>query len=581
MAAFADANVPTAKDVYSSAGGFVTFDVSLVPGEYTIAAKPTKGETVKVMVDGKETTNFTVKKEGNVKIQATVDEKTEFESAFVLTLKYDFEKALAATQRELSDVLLKISSSSDSKIQELATTGAGIQSDINKLAKPADKDAYDTYVKNHLYLGADSPELKEISKRISTLDSQVDAAKNNLAGYNLAVQAVKDFETSAAWTNLVAEISNPDISAYAAETKGCKAKYDELNAAVKAEKEAIEKAYKDGTAGTYTAAIMKSWTEKNTATAESVTKVIQKANTDDKAYNVVLPAIKKAIELRNEMSNKLVTALPADPDVYGDMLTEAQNKLNEQYQKVILLNGVDKNGTATSHDNAAATQAANENVLTAVTMAINALQVDYIDKAATLKADYASELNKVNTLQTSLNNATSDADAKTKLAKDITAIQKMVDNLKTTVESDNKAHTVKAGKYDTTINEINDKIGALKTAAAPYEGNTKAKAEVEKDIKTLTESLMPLRLLLVSLRLLRIKTSVLLLSTLLPLRIWLRLLQVILQSWISNIRQVLRMERMPQVLTRLALLLQVRKQQLRLLLVTRQMQPMHWQLMMR
>lgn len=90
MAAFADANVPTAKDVYSSAGGFVTFDVSLVPGEYTIAAKPTKNETVKVMVDGKETTNFTVKKEGTVKIQATVDEKTEFESAFELTLKYDF-----------------------------------------------------------------------------------------------------------------------------------------------------------------------------------------------------------------------------------------------------------------------------------------------------------------------------------------------------------------------------------------------------------------------------------------------------------------------------------------------------------
>ena len=116
MAAFADANVPTAKDVYSSAGGFVTFDVSLVPGEYTIAAKPTKNETVKVMVDGKEVSTFTVKKEGTVKIQATVDEKTEFDAAFELTLKYDFEKALAATQRELSDVLLKISSSSDSKI---------------------------------------------------------------------------------------------------------------------------------------------------------------------------------------------------------------------------------------------------------------------------------------------------------------------------------------------------------------------------------------------------------------------------------------------------------------------------------
>lgn len=489
MAAFADANVPTAKDVYSSAGGFVTFDVSLVPGDYTIAAMPTKGETVKVMVDGKEVSTFTVKKEGNVKIQATVDEKTEFESAFVLALKYDFKKALAATQRELSDVLLKISESSDSKIQELAATGAGIQSDINKLAEPAEKDAYDTYVKNHLYLGADSPELKEISKRISTLNSQVDAAKNNLIGYNLAVEAVKNFEASVAWTNLVTEISKSDISAYATETKGCKAKYDELNAAVKAEKEAIEKAYKDGTAGTYTAAIMKSWTENNTATAESITKVIQKANTDDKAYNVVLPSIKKAIEQRNEMSNKLVTALPADPDVYGDMLTEAQNELNKQYQKVILLNGVDKNGTATSHDNAAATQADNEKVLADVTAAINALQTDYIDKAATLKAAYAAELANVQTLQTSLNNATADADAKTKLAKDITAIQTLVDNLKTTVENDNKAHTIKAGKYDATIKDINDKIAALKTAAAPYEGNTKAKAEVEKDIKTLTESL--------------------------------------------------------------------------------------------
>lgn len=490
MAAFANANVPTAQDVYSSAGGFVTFDVSLVPGEYSIAAKPTKSETVKIMVDGKETTNFTVKKEGTVKIQATVDEKTEFKSAFVLTLNFDFEKALAATQRELSDVLLKISKSSDSKIQELATTGAGIQSDINKLAKPADKDAYDTYVKNHLYLGADSPELKEISKRISTLNSQVDAAKNNLAGYDLAVQAVKDFETSAAWTNLVAEISNPDISAYAAETKGCKAKYDELNAAVKAEKEAIEKAYKDGTAGTYTAAIMKSWTEKNTATAESITKVIQKANTDDKAYNVVLPKIKAAIELRNDMSNKLVTALPAgSDDVYGDMLSDAQDELNTQYQQVILLNGVDKNGTATSHDNADATQEANEKVLTAVTAAINALQGEYIDKAATLKADFATELANVKTLQTSLNNATSDADAKAKLAKDITAIQTSIDALETTVKNDNKAHTVKAGKYDATIKEINGKIDALKAAAAPYEGNTKAKAEVENDIKTLTESL--------------------------------------------------------------------------------------------
>lgn len=489
MAAFADANVPTAQDVYSSAGGFVTFDVSLVPGEYSIAAKPTKSETVKVMVDGKETTNFTVKKEGTVKIQATVDEKTEFESAFELTLKFDFEKALAATQRELSDVLLKISESSDSKIQELATTGAGIQSDINKLAKPADKDAYNTYVKNHLYLGADSPELKEISKRISTLNSQVDAAKNNLAGYKAACDSVKALRGTEVWINLNKAISDPAISVYATQTKKCQAKYDELNAAVKAYEEAIEKAYKEGTAGTYTEDVLKNWKAEKVETAKTITEVIQNANKNDKAYNVVLPKIKTAIELRNEMSNKLVTALPADPDVYGDLLTEAQNKLNEQYQKVILLNGVDKNGTATSHDNAAATQAANENVLTAVTIAINALQVDYIDKAATLKADYASELNKVNTLQTSLNNATSDADAKTKLAKDITAIQKMVDNLKTTVESDNKAHTVKAGKYDTTINEINDKIGALKTAAAPYEGNTKAKAEVEKDIKTLTESL--------------------------------------------------------------------------------------------
>lgn len=144
MAAFADANVPTAKDVYSSAGGFVTFDVSLVPGEYTIAAKPTKNETVKVMVDGKETTNFTVKKEGTVKIQATVDEKAEFDAAFELTLKYDF----AAVADPFETKLKTIKGGIGDNTAAIQASVASIEAKIDNLKK----GDYNFYKIQQLYL---------------------------------------------------------------------------------------------------------------------------------------------------------------------------------------------------------------------------------------------------------------------------------------------------------------------------------------------------------------------------------------------------------------------------------------------
>lgn len=155
MAAFADANVPTAKDVYSSAGGFVTFDVSLVPGEYTIAAKPTKNETVKVMVDGKETTNFTVKKEGTVKIQATVDEKTEFESAFELTLKYDF----AAVADPFETKLKTIKGGIGDNTAAIQASVASIEAKIDNLKK----GDYNFYKIQQLYLEDNSIYVRDLN----------------------------------------------------------------------------------------------------------------------------------------------------------------------------------------------------------------------------------------------------------------------------------------------------------------------------------------------------------------------------------------------------------------------------------
>lgn len=318
MAAFADANVPTAKDVYSSAGGFVTFDVSLVPGEYTIAAKPTKNETVKVMVDGKETTNFTVKKEGTVKIQATVDEKTEFESAFELTLKYDF----AAVADPFETKLKTIKGGIGDNTAAIQASVASIEAKIDNLKK----GDYNFYKIQQLYLEDNSIYVRDLNNSLELLGKDVKAANDNLKAKNTASGLIETVETQLAEIETLIGASTD----YAKVTKGYEAQVKALRTVKDAKAKALATSYEKGTAvADFVEKDVQAWQTEQLAAIKALKGNIEVANANDNDYNEVAKLVAASEANRNTKTQELLTLLPSDDEVLGKLLTDAQNEIGE------------------------------------------------------------------------------------------------------------------------------------------------------------------------------------------------------------------------------------------------------------
>lgn len=450
MAAFADANVPTAKDVYSSAGGFVTFDVSLVPGEYTIAAKPTKNETVKVMVDGKEVSTFTVKKEGNVKIQATVDEKTEFEAAFVLTLKYDFAATAATWTSNLKTVKEGIADNTAA----IQASVASIEAKIENLKK----GDYNFYKTQQLYLEENSIFVRDLNNSIEQLSKDVKAANDNLAAKNTASSLIETVEAPLAEIETLIGTSTD----YAKVTKGYEAQVKALRTAKDAKAKALATSYEKGTAvADFVEKDVQAWQTEQLAAIKALKGNIEVANANDNDYNEVAKLVAASEDNRNKKTQELLTLLPSDDEVLGKLLTDAQNEIGELNKKLLAVKTEAQNGTAESHDNATATKKANQTALAEVDAAIN----DVVTKYTGWQKTYSVELNASAEKTANLKKVTDKADATsaqlTKKAKAIeTAIASEIAKLKA------DAIAQKLGSY--TWSTIQSDIDALGTVVDNY-----------------------------------------------------------------------------------------------------------------
>lgn len=448
MAAFADANVPTAKDVYSSAGGFVTFDVSLVPGEYTIAAKPTKGEIVKVMVDGKETTNFTVKKEGNVKIQATVDEKTEFESAFVLTLKYDF----AAVAKPFADKLTTIRDGIKDGFNTAAIQAsvASIDAKIENL-KNGD---YNFYKTQQLYLEDNSIYVRDLNNSLEQLGKDVKAAKENFDAKDIASKLIEAVEAPLAEIETLIGASTD----YAKVTKGYEAQVKALRTVKDAKAKALDTSYEKGTAvADFVEKDVKAWQTEQLAAIKALKGNIEVANANDNDYNEVAKLVAASEANRNTKTQELLTLLPSDDEVLGKLLTDAQNEIGELNKKLLAVKTEAQNGTAESHDNATATKKANQTALAEVDADINAVVAKYTGWQKT----YSVELNASAEKTANLKKVTAKADATSaQLTKKATTIETAIASETAKLKADAIAH--KLGTYAwTTIQGDIDALGVI------------------------------------------------------------------------------------------------------------------------
>lgn len=473
MAAFADANVPTAKDVYSSAGGFVTFDVSLVPGEYTIAAKPTKNETVKVMVDGKEVSTFTVKKEGNVKIQATVDEKTEFESAFELTLKYDFAVVADPFAKKLETVTAGIVDNTAA----IQASVASIEAKIDNLKK----GDYNFYKIQQLYLEDNSIYVRDLNNSLEQLGKDVKAANDNLKAKNTASGLIETVETQLAEIETLIGTSTD----YAKVTKGYEAQVKALRTAKDAKAKALATSYEKGTAvADFVEKDVQAWQTEQLAAIKALKGNIEVANANDNDYNEVAKLVAASEDNRNKKTQELLTLLPSDDEVLGKLLTDAQNEIGELNKKLLAVKTEAQNGTAESHDNATATKKANQTALAEVDAAIN----DVVTKYTGWQKTYSVELNASAEKTANLKKVTAKADATSaQLTKKATTIETAIASETAKLKADAIAH--KLGTYAWTT--IQGDIDALGVIVGNYNNVTTAltnyNAAIAKLEKTATD----------------------------------------------------------------------------------------------
>lgn len=469
MAAFADANVPTAQDVYSSAGGFVTFDVSLVPGEYSIVAKPTKSETVKVMVDGKETTNFTVKKEGTVKIQATVDEKTEFESAFVLTLKYDFAAAADPFAKKLETVKLGIGDNTAA----IQASVASIEAKIENLKK----GDYSFYKTQQLYLEDNSIYVRDLNNSLEQLGKDVKAANENLAAKNTASGLIDAVETQLADIEALIGTSTD----YAKVTKGYEAQVKALRTAKDDKAKALTASYEKGTAvADFVEKDVQAWQTEQLAAIKALKGNIEVANANDNDYNEVAKLVAASEENRNTKTQELLKLLPSDDEVLGKLLTAAQTKIEKTNKKLLAVKTEAQNGTAESHDNATATKEDNKAALVEVDKAINDILADYTK----LKDAYSAELKTSAEKTDNLKKVTDKADAASaQLTKKAAAIDTAIDTEIAKLKADAIAHNL--GKYawatiQSDIDDLGVIVGNYNNVATALSNYNTAIAKLEK-----------------------------------------------------------------------------------------------------
>lgn len=447
MAAFADANVPTAQDVYSSAGGFVTFDVSLVPGNYTIEAKPTKSETVKIMVDGKETTTFKVEKEGTVKIQATVDEKTEFKSAFVLTLKYDFAKIAGGWSDKLDAVTPTIKDNTAA----IQASVASIEAKIENLKK----GDYSFYKTQQLYLEDNSIYVRDLNNSLDQLSKDVKAANENLAAKNTASGLIDAVETQLADIEALIGTSTD----YAKVTKGYEAQVKALRTAKDDKAKALTASYEKGTAvADFVEKDVQAWQTEQLAAIKALKGNIEVANANDNDYNEVAKLVAASETNRNEKTQELLKLLPSDDkEVLGKLLTAAQTDIEKANKKLLAVKTEAQNGTAESHDNATATKEANKAALAEVDKAINDILTDYTKLQKTYLAELKTSAEKTDNLK----KVTGKADAASaQLTKKAAAIETAIDSEIAKLKADAIAHNL--GKYAwATIQGHIDALGAI------------------------------------------------------------------------------------------------------------------------
>lgn len=475
VAALADADVVIDKTAWSgddltvsedgsvtvSTGKEVSIEKELAPGKYMLQrATFTDNAKIVAVYKGKEyapEVAFTIEGDAPAKVRVKVRAVTPGEFKFSgvkFTLIFDF----AAPVKELGAQLGEIVSGTSDYFRRTDAWTKGkdgkpsLEMQVADYASQLDiieKGDYDVYVKNHLWQGKNSPELRALAEGIGALAKVVEKANDNENAYFSAQNAYEAAEYqfrsfSSTWYTVAEEIR----ATYQAD-------YNKIQQSINDFKALAREKFDAGEA-------------KELKTAEFTENFNRMLNeleanigVSDAAWINIYAVYQDGLRVFNAAQEEIHTQMPDDGN-YADWNEEALNAMRSAWKKVSdLYKTIDADKTKASE--------LEENFRTlkeAQVVVINATKDEYLAKHVDAEAKKAAADQLLSALEDDFQYLEKSDDVNQKYANRVKEIRTAINALKDKVAKDYKApHNIRTASYDADRDAIQAKINSLRSDA--------------------------------------------------------------------------------------------------------------------
>lgn len=477
VAALADADVVIDKTAWTgddltvsedgsvtvSTGKEVSIEKELAPGEYKLQDAPelfTDNAKIVAVYKGKEYAPgvaFTIDGDAPAKVKVKVRAVTPGEFKFSgvkFILIFDF----AAPVKELSAQLGEIVSGTSEYFRTTDAWKKGndekpsLEMQVADYASQLDiieKGDYEVYVKNHLWQGKNSPELRALTDGIAALAKVVEKANDNENAYFSAQNAYEAAEYqfrsfSSTWYTVAEEIR----ATYQAD-------YNKIQQSINDFKALAREKYDAGEA-------------KELKTAEFTENFNRMLNeleanigVSDAAWINIYAVYQDGLRVFNAAQEEIHTQMPDDGN-YADWNEEALNAMRSAWKKVSdLYKTIDADKTKASE--------LEENFRTlkeAQVVVINATKDEYLAKHVDAETKKAAADQLLSALEDDFQYLEKSDDVNQKYANRVKEIRTAINALKDKVAKDYKApHNIRTASYDADRDAIQAKISSLRSDA--------------------------------------------------------------------------------------------------------------------
>lgn len=475
VAALADADVVIDKTAWSgddltvsedgsvtvSTGKEVSIEKELAPGKYMLQrATFTDNAKIVAVYKGKEyapEVAFTIEGDAPAKVRVKVRAVTPGEFKFSgvkFTLIFDF----AAPVKELGAQLGEIVSGTSDYFRRTDAWTKGkdgkpsLEMQVADYASQLDiieKGDYDVYVKNHLWQGKNSPELRALAEGIGALAKVVEKANDNENAYFSAQNAYEAAEWqfrsfSSTWYTVAEEIR----ATYQAD-------YNKIQQSINDFKALAREKYDAGEAKELKTA---EFTENFNCMLNELEANI---GVSDAAWINIYAVYQDGLRVFNAAQEEIHTQMPDDGN-YADWNEEALNAMRSAWKKVSdLYKTIDADKTKASE--------LEENFRTlkeAQVVVINATKDAYLAKHVDAEAKKAAADQLLSALEDDFQYLEKSDDVNQKYANRVKEIRTAINALKDKVAKDYKApHNIRTASYDADRDAIQAKINSLRSDA--------------------------------------------------------------------------------------------------------------------